>query len=436
MLLMPDSGFLSSGEKSSEGKSARDKLKKEFKYESKITIDELKKSIISDLNEIKKYLDESSKKFKVDGVIFGYKSIIEKREKEFERMLPSSTPSSPNKKPNISPLPIDPDDKKKIEKMIENPEMKAQIIDKIMKAFPSFKKEQLDSLSVKDLLEISITLGFDFSNLNRLKAPENATKEVKELAQNLENLKREREIQEEFSRLKNRIQGEESMTNKEKKEKLLSDAAEIIKENLRDKKSAKKSSQISKLVKTPKPKINQIEEKYIESIKKSKPKGKIQLNEQQVLGLGFSLEQNLDLIKNSDIGLTPATETLKKKSNPSSVKSEISRKENPFLLFMKEFRKENAGKFDAKTMMKEGAKAYKEQKNGGCSQIEPSQCKPKKKSKISTYNYDHVFVKEEAKKPDISIQLNQSKVEKDYTNKKGFEKLAEGYKKYIESQKY
>eukprot|EP01080_Neovahlkampfia_damariscottae_P010870 gene10870-3486_t len=103
MSLMPDSGFLSSGEKSSEGKSARDKLKKEFNYESKITIDELKKSIISDLNEIKRYLDESSKKFKVDGVIFGYKSIIEKREKEFELMLPSSTPS-PNKKPNISPL--------------------------------------------------------------------------------------------------------------------------------------------------------------------------------------------------------------------------------------------------------------------------------------------------------------------------------------------
>ena len=59
-------------------------------------------------------------------------------------------------------------------------------------------------MSVKDLLEISITLGFDFSNLNRLKAPENASKEVKELTQNLENLKREREIQEEFKRLQNR----------------------------------------------------------------------------------------------------------------------------------------------------------------------------------------------------------------------------------------
>ena len=91
------------------------------------------------------------------------------------------------------PLPLDPEDKEEIEKMIENPEMKTQIINKIMKAFPSFKKDQLDALSVKDLLEISITLGFDFSNLNRLKAPENASNEVKELAQNLENLKRERD---------------------------------------------------------------------------------------------------------------------------------------------------------------------------------------------------------------------------------------------------
>jgi len=92
------------------------------------------------------------------------------------------------------PLPLKPKDKKEIEKIIEDPQMKSQIIDKIMKAFPTFQRDQLDALSVKDLLEISITLGFDFSNLNRLKAPENASSDVKELAQNLENLKREREL--------------------------------------------------------------------------------------------------------------------------------------------------------------------------------------------------------------------------------------------------
>ena len=227
---------------------------------------------------------------------------------------PFSTPSkTPKKKGNVAdfspmPLPLDPEEKKEIEKMIENPEMKTQIVDRIMKAFPSFKREKLDALSVKDLLEISITLGFDFSNLNKLKAPENASNEVKELAQNLENLKREREIQEEFKRLQDRVQGEQAVTNKEKKEKLLSEDAEIIKENLRDKKSTKvKTAKIQ----PKKPKINSIEEKYIDSIKKSQPKGKIQLNEQQVLGLGFSLELNLDLIKNSDIGVKPS-----KKSNP------------------------------------------------------------------------------------------------------------------------
>ena len=367
---------------------------------------------------------------------------------------PFSTPSkTPKKKGKVAdfspmPLPLDPEEKKEIEKMIENPEMKNQIVDRIMKAFPSFKREQLDALSVKDLLEISITLGFDFSNLNKLKSPENASNEVKELAQNLENLKREREIQEEFKRLQDRVQGEQAVTNKEKREKLLSEAAEIIKENLRDKKSTKvKTAKLQPSKSQKKPKINSIEEKYIESIKKSQPESKIQLNEQQVLGLGFSLEQNLDLIKNSDIGVTDMQSKSKpsKKSNPSSKKvnpvsvkreNPLSKRANPFLEFMKEFRKENAGNFDAKTMMKEGAKAWNEQKNGGRSQATPSQCKPKTKSKISRYNYDHVFVKDEAKKPDISIQLSQSKVEKDYTNKKGFEKLAEGYKKYIESQKY
>ena len=45
-----------------------------------------------------------------------------------------------------------------------------------------------------------------------------------------------KEIQEEFKRLQDRVQGEQAITNKEKKEKFLSEAAEIIKENLRDKK--------------------------------------------------------------------------------------------------------------------------------------------------------------------------------------------------------
>ena len=43
--------------------------------------------------------------------------------------------------------------------------MKSQIIDKIMKVFPIFKKNQLNILNVKDFLKISITLKFDFSKL-------------------------------------------------------------------------------------------------------------------------------------------------------------------------------------------------------------------------------------------------------------------------------
>ena len=86
--------------------------------------------------------------------------------------------------------------------MLENPEMKNQLIDKIVKSYPTFKKDQLDALDTKDLLEISVVLGFNFNQMNKLKAPENATQEVKDLAQNLENIKREREIQDEFKKLK------------------------------------------------------------------------------------------------------------------------------------------------------------------------------------------------------------------------------------------
>ena len=86
-----------------------------------------------------------------------------------------------------------------------------------MKAFSTFQKNQLNALSVKDLLEISITLGFNFNNLNRLKAPKNASNDVKELAQNLENLKRKREIQEEFKRLQDCVQGKKAKTLQEKK---------------------------------------------------------------------------------------------------------------------------------------------------------------------------------------------------------------------------
>ena len=118
-----------------------------------------------------------------------------------------------------------------------------------MKAFPTFQKDQLDALSVKDLLEMLITLGFDFNNFNRLKASENASSDVKELAQILENLKKEREIQEEFKRLQDCVQGKEAKTLQEKKEKSLKNVAKIIKEGLPKEETFKKRMPLKKKLK-------------------------------------------------------------------------------------------------------------------------------------------------------------------------------------------
>ena len=341
-------GYFNYGER--DGKKEHEEIKKLFKLSKEnLNNTNLNNRVVDKLDALNDYIEKLNSNFGKTGALVNLHGKLVNRAKEMSRIVaeksgdspfktPMSTPSkTPKKKGKVSdfspmPLPLDPEEKKEIEKMIENPEMKNQIVDKIMKAFPSFKREQLDALSVKDLLEISITLGFDFSNLNKLKAPENASNEVKELAQNLENLKREREIQEEFKRLQDRVQGEEAKTTQEKKEKLLKNAAKIIKQKLPKEEPFK--------VKIPKKST----EKSDAIIKK---------HVKDLLAAGnVSLEENFADIKAADFGAIPAVKTKKQKKNLSTKKS------NPFLEFMKDFRKQNQGKFDSKSMMKEGGKAW------------------------------------------------------------------------------
>jgi len=168
-------------------------LKKIFKYSKTFSIDNLKNSMISDLNEINKFIKNLKEKFKVEGTVANYSSKISEKAKQFTNMLntPPSTPmltlskkTKEKKGLDFEPMPLSLKlkDKKEIEKIIEDPQMKSQIIDQIMKAFPTFQKDQLDTLSIKNLSKISITLRFNFSNLNRLKAPKNANNDIKELA--------------------------------------------------------------------------------------------------------------------------------------------------------------------------------------------------------------------------------------------------------------
>ena len=110
---------------------------------------------------------------------------------------------------------------------------------------------------------------------------------------------------------------------------------------------------------------------------------------------------------------------------------------------MKDFREKNSGRFDAKSMTKEGAKAWNIQKGGNITTADvsnppigrTSEYLVEKPKKISQHDYSNRFEEEEYKKPDITIQLLQGKTEKDFTNKKGHKKLAAKYRKYIEDQK-
>eukprot|EP01080_Neovahlkampfia_damariscottae_P012036 gene12036-5433_t len=98
-----------------------------------------------------------------------------------------------------------------------------------MRRHPDLKVEDLNTMSKDDLIEIGRTLGINLLDLNVLKAPANATKEQKELIQNLENLRRKRNIQQEYEKLKQRITGEEELSKQEKTKKLMNESAKMIK---------------------------------------------------------------------------------------------------------------------------------------------------------------------------------------------------------------
>jgi len=81
----------------------------------------------------------------------------------------------------------------------------------------------------------------------------------------------------------------------------------------------------------------------------------------------ISLEENFKDIQNIDFPQIVLEKVIikkkPKKEKPSSVKLESKKekpkKENLFLNFMKDFGQQNQEKFDGKTMMKEGGKAWR-----------------------------------------------------------------------------
>ena len=69
-------------------------MKKIFKYSETLSIDDLKNSMISDLNEINKFIKNSKDKFKVEGIVANYSSKINERTVQFSKML-DTLPSTP-----------------------------------------------------------------------------------------------------------------------------------------------------------------------------------------------------------------------------------------------------------------------------------------------------------------------------------------------------
>ena len=113
-----------------------------------------------------------------------------------------------------------------------------------------------------------------------MKVPANATREQKELIQNLENIRRERDVEEEYKKLKDRITGTEELSKQEKTKKLLDKSAKIIKKGQK-----KPTGFTGEVVKNKK---NKLEEKFI---KLQKSDDKVKLNSDFVLGLGVVNEQ-------------------------------------------------------------------------------------------------------------------------------------------------
>jgi hypothetical protein len=145
----------------------------------------------------------------------------------------------------------------------------------------------LIKLETKDLLEIKNVLSFNSNEINKLRAPKNATKETKELATNLNNIKRQKEINNEFKKLKDKLTGTVAITLAQKKKEQLNEIDDIL---LKQSKPKIKKPSLSKKKKSKeKDKTNKITEKYLDRLKKDEKT--IKLNNDQLIGFGFSLKK-------------------------------------------------------------------------------------------------------------------------------------------------
>ena len=184
-----------------------------------------KKQYKEHLNFIKNVLQNFRRDFyePVNLAFEKLKLVFEKRRNDLVQYLKED--DNDNKKSKLEP------ETKLTENQLKNIKEtlpKEDLIKVIMRRHPNLKKEDLNSMSVEDLIQISHQLGVNLLDLNILKVPKNATKEEKELIENLENIRRQREVEEEFRKLKSQIDNDEVKSEKERTDQNLKIAAKSL----------------------------------------------------------------------------------------------------------------------------------------------------------------------------------------------------------------
>jgi hypothetical protein len=241
---------------------------------------------------------------------------------------------------------------KKEDEQIINDSNKKDIVNLIIKQRPDISKDELNKMTKNELIEVVKITSINLQDLFSLKIPKDATKEQIELIQNLENIKRQRDVEDEVKKLKEKFRGADALALEEEKNKLLQKSFTIVKKGVRNpvgfKNIVKKQEPINKAIK----KAVNVVDKQI-----AVPR----MNEEQVLGLGIvndknKIERNLLEIMKGD----------KQDEQVMKRKKKVARTlggNNTYMNFMKQFREENKGKYSPTGMVKVGAQAYRNSNN-------------------------------------------------------------------------
>ena len=88
-------------------------------------------------------------------------------------------------------------------------------------------------MTKNELVEVVKITGINLQDLFSLKIPKNASKEQIELIQNLENIKRQRDVEDEVKKLKEKVRGSDAIALEEEKNKLLQKSFNIVKKGIR-----------------------------------------------------------------------------------------------------------------------------------------------------------------------------------------------------------